>query len=735
MDVHLLSPCTVLALPWQANPGEFRMTFVARVTCDLVDGGEARIAEEQDHPSGDEGYADGEEGAGSLRRASDAAFFKPRADVLLTGSAHAPGGRPVPMVRAGLRVGSLSKTVAVVGRRWLGGRPGVVLRMPDPEPFVEMPLRYENAFGGDGCDANPVGKGRDGRELPNLEIPGSFVTDLKADAEPACFAPLRPGWSPRSGMVGTYKGDWFEKRWPCFPPDFDWGWFNAAPRDQQVEGYLRGDEALVLENLHPEIPRFECRLPGIRMRVFIEAGGAGDPEATEFIEVPANLDTLAIDMDAGRIGLVWRAVADIRSDEGEEIVNLVLGSEPMSSAPASPAGFEQRFREHLEKGDPDEEEFEVFELGDGGPDIDDDEEIARLEAEIARAEAEMRQAIKRADLDPDKVIAEGQRAAEKELRGVAAKHGLDAAFVYPLTRADLDRQLAAGESLAGQNLGGLDLGGLDFKGVDLSEADLTGASIEGAVFDGADLRGANLGGARASGSRWIKAQLDDADLTGAVFSKAEFDEVSLAGTMAEQADFEEARFTGCLAREAIFAEGRFGGASFERCDLSVADFSEAALERAVMRDCQLDEASLVGVRAEGLDVTGCTLEKLRASEGACFRGASFTECRGRETCWDGSDLSDARLAFSDLQGGLFEKSILAGADLEGADLGNAMMKKADLRGAALRDANLFLAGMQGADLRGADLRGANLFGVDFLDARLDDCKLEGANLRRTTLAP
>ena len=725
MDIHLLTPCTVLALPWQVNPGDYRMTFVAKATCDLVAGGEARLVEEPLYPSGDEGYADDEEGAGSLRCASDAAFLKPRADVLLTGTAHAPGGRAVPMLRATLQVGSMSKTIAVLGRRRLGGRPGVALRMPDPEPFVQMPLRYENAFGGEGDARNPVGKGRDGQELPNLEFPGRLVTDLNGKTEPACFGPLRAEWLPRSGMVGTYKGDWFEKRWPCYPLDFDWGWFNSAPRDQQVEGYLRGDEALLLENLHPETPRYESRLPGLRMRVFLEI--RNPDETTQFVEVPANLDTLSIDMDRECLGLVWRAVADIRSDEGEEIVNLVIDSEPMSSAPASVEEAERRFRKHLEKEEADEEEFEVFELGGG--DVD-----AGLEEEMARAEEEMRKVIEEADRDPDEVLAEGRRLAEEALREAVVKFGLDVAIDDPLMREDVEQRLAAGESLAGRNLVGVDLSGMNFSGVDLSEANLIGARLEGAVFDGADLQGASLNEVQAAGSRWTKAKFDEADLTAAVFTDAEFNDVSLAGVMAEQASFDRARFNGCAAREAIFAESSFAGCRFEGCDLSVADFSEAVLEQAVIKDSKLNEASLTGVRAEGLEVNRCTLAKLRASEAACFRGAAFTWCQGAEANWEDSDLTGARLAFSDLEDAFLEKCILAGADLEAADLKNAFMKKADLRGAVLRDANLFMAGMQGANLEGADLRGANVFGVDFLDAELKQCKLEGANVRRTILA-
>ena len=68
MEVHCLTPCTILALPWQVNPGEFRMTFVVKSTYDLAPGETACLADVQLPPSGDEVYDDDEEGAGSLRR-------------------------------------------------------------------------------------------------------------------------------------------------------------------------------------------------------------------------------------------------------------------------------------------------------------------------------------------------------------------------------------------------------------------------------------------------------------------------------------------------------------------------------------------------------------------------------------------------------------------------------------------------------------------------------------------
>ena len=113
-------------------------------------------------------------------------------------------------------------------------------------------------------------------------------------------------WAPRAGMVGTaYGAAWRKLRSPFYAEDFDWSHFNAAPRDQQLERYLRGDEEVVFENLHPEAPRFAKRLPGVRVRAFV------DDVHGRVREVALHLDTLFADLPAGRLFLTWRGMEDL----------------------------------------------------------------------------------------------------------------------------------------------------------------------------------------------------------------------------------------------------------------------------------------------------------------------------------------------------------------------------------------------------------------------------------------
>src|SRR5262245_37538623 len=85
--------------------------------------------------------------------AFDEGMSKGKGQGLVYGKCVPPGPpRSASYVRLGL--GSVDKKLAVVGNRvWNRGIP------TDPEPFREMPVDWAHAFGGGGCEKNPLGKG------------------------------------------------------------------------------------------------------------------------------------------------------------------------------------------------------------------------------------------------------------------------------------------------------------------------------------------------------------------------------------------------------------------------------------------------------------------------------------------------------------------------------------------------------------------------------------------------
>jgi hypothetical protein len=252
----------------------------------------------------------------SIRVPSDVSLMKPGTDVLLLGSAHAPGGHPTTQMDVSLVVGPLRKRVRVLGNRvWRSNGPGYSIT--PPEPFQAMPLVWERAFGGTDRTKsetreelrNPVGVGfrapdgekpLDGLRLPNLEDPAELISSWKQTPPPACFAPIGAHWEPRRSYAGTYDERWQQERAPHLPTDFDPRFFQLAPPGLVATGYLKGGEPVEVHGAtRSGVLRF--RLPVVQLSITYVLDGA--PQLR-----PAVLDTVIIEPDAAKLQLVWRAV-------------------------------------------------------------------------------------------------------------------------------------------------------------------------------------------------------------------------------------------------------------------------------------------------------------------------------------------------------------------------------------------------------------------------------------------
>ena len=309
------------------------IVVVVKGTFDLVtDGSIPKLSKDQiSLVESDEFF--GEPGFSCTKYESEYAPFKPRCDVLLNGSAYAPGGKPTKKVDVGLRVSSVNKVFTVVGDRYW--RVGAALAgATDPEPFEIFPFSYDVAFGGvddfhqdeekrDAYMPNPTGTGFhkykekalvNDTPLPNTEEKKKTVTSPFSEYRPMSFGVVGRSWPDRAKYAGTYNEKWMEKVFPFLPEDFDDRYFQAAPDDQQCD-YLVGGERVELLNLTPN-GRTTFVIPEIEIPVaFFPREGAA-------IRKEAVLDTLFIEPDEHRFSLVWRCQQKLSKNifEIEEIL-------------------------------------------------------------------------------------------------------------------------------------------------------------------------------------------------------------------------------------------------------------------------------------------------------------------------------------------------------------------------------------------------------------------------------
>ena len=277
----------------------------------------------------------GEPGFSAPLDETDFAPRKPACDVLLNGSAHAPGGRPATRVPVALRVGVTSKQLDVVGDRvWQAGSSGI--RASSPRPFATMRISYDLAFGGtdnesedpaehDAYMPNPVGRGFrknlknawvDGKPLPNTEEPGQPVKWPADRYRPMAFGPLGRGWEPRYRYAGTYDQRWRDEVFPFLPEDFDERYFQAAPLDQQLPIPTAGLK-VTLQGLTPDgLRHFELPFFEAPVHVFPKKGGREDRLA--------KLDTIVFEPDLERFTMQWRLARPLR-DNMFEVSQLLIG--------------------------------------------------------------------------------------------------------------------------------------------------------------------------------------------------------------------------------------------------------------------------------------------------------------------------------------------------------------------------------------------------------------------------
>lgn len=233
-------------------------------------------------------------------------------------------------------------------------------QLTEPQPALSVPLRWEYAFGGSSvvrnsehplqpdspeyllnevCYSNPLGCGwiekrqetlgytldAPLRELPapQIEAPDTPVLHLdkakhpdgQLDAtdmvrvastykyQPAGFGVVGRAWAPRLALAGTYDETWQTARWPGLPLDFDFGYWNGAPANQQIE-FPPPNLRIELFNLtDPSLTpdgQLCVELPGHRPFVLLRLNNGA------LLPLPMLTDTLRIDTDSMTLVLTHR---------------------------------------------------------------------------------------------------------------------------------------------------------------------------------------------------------------------------------------------------------------------------------------------------------------------------------------------------------------------------------------------------------------------------------------------
>lgn len=275
---------------------------------------------------------------------SEVAPFKLATDFVVIGSAAAPGGKPVLHLDAIVEIADVKKRIRVFGERICEFVQGRVPRVKDPEPFTEMEIRYERAYGGIETKSvpgmmvlyprNPMGTGFvfanradtvDGLRLPNLEDPADLLTPERLivgapEKWPGQPLPQGFGWFPkiaypRCSFVGalppfaTPGVPLKEETLGLVPknqialgrqfrlPSYDVRFNHGASLGLTVP-FLSGGEAVRLTNLTAE-GELSFSLPREKPKLALDIGSG-------FTELPAVLHTACVRVKDRQLDMIWR---------------------------------------------------------------------------------------------------------------------------------------------------------------------------------------------------------------------------------------------------------------------------------------------------------------------------------------------------------------------------------------------------------------------------------------------
>jgi hypothetical protein len=292
-------------LLWQPRRDAWLLTVVCKATFTLAPG-ELELASQQYPVTHEDSYWDDDDSR-SLAVASDLVPSKPRADIVLVGSAFALNSAPVRSLIARLVFESLDKSIEITTDRSIGPD-GTVYQGPR---FARMPLVYERAAGGPGT-RNPAGVRPGSRDaygrtpFPNI-TPVGKGGEISGAVEPVGFAPIAPSWPERRQRIGSHAALFATNAWRDQPlPDgIDHGYFNMAPPDQQLDA-IATDGVIVLEGLSREHTSLRAKLPSVRPVVSVDRGGKSE-------RPQMRADTLVIDTDQATVTIAWRGHVPLES--------------------------------------------------------------------------------------------------------------------------------------------------------------------------------------------------------------------------------------------------------------------------------------------------------------------------------------------------------------------------------------------------------------------------------------
>ncbi len=697
----------------------------------------------------------------------DANMPKPQGETVVFGNYYAPEGKPVTADRVKLKMGSINKELVVVGHRYWGGLAGPSA----PEPFKQLSLSYEYAFGGKDNPKNPSGKGMDKIDvfgemrlpLPNIENPKQLITAKSQRPNPAGFRPLDMTWQQRASKAGTYDKKWLEAYFPGLAPDMDWNYFNTVAQDQWIDGFWNGDESFQLLNMHPDKVQLNGKLPGFRTRCFVEKKNAHGSLFTE-IEMQAETTFLFPHIETGVI--LYRGSIEVKEDDATDVAQLLLAYEDLAQLPRAEEYYQEALYNRLDESKtfkymmytkdiiPDSERCGFARMLDEAGKDGDSELSKNLEVRVAaekekalasieQQKQKLAEQLSASGIDPAPHLAkfDGKQdqapddphvkkileTMEKLLPGSSTGNSADVKLEdadfsqFDVLTKQMDEMAAAKKEEAKEQLKKLIIQVEGTKAEDKVRQQVEQALVN---IDAKPLlpRPANNEAldhllAQIEKVEEIRQKMRAQGLPEQDWPVIDVDILQVTQNM------EEAN----IKLKKMYQMGAHNVVGRPPHELPM-DIVQARFEKKLQQGESLVGEDFSGVDMSGLDLSGqdlseCYLECVNFTNtqlvSANLTGAIITH----------ANLSNADLTKANLQQANLGSSILIGARLHAVNLKNAVLSKSDLTDAQLTHSNLEEVDFLEAKMAGIDMSGSTTTAANFLEMNLSGAKFVGSIMR------
>lgn len=653
-------------------------------------------------------------------RVLDLAEPKPCAEFLLAG--HVVSGTSVTLLDAAVTLGELTRKWRIQGE---SSRSTVQV-----QPFTRMPLDHKQSFGGEGCTANPHGRGyMDG--LSPILMP--LVAGRPQSAAPlASPGPMPQYFDARKSLLDKVAPQmtgkaYLETLFPGYPSSLDRRFFQLAPPEQRSSSTTWPDDlSFSLTGFRSQGEKIEGRLPKVQARVFYRDKRA--PARLASLTMQRKTVWLLPDHDMGLV--IFTGQLPLEYLLHEPLLSIMCALDSLD-APRSDAHFHQVAERRASASASDFESLYDPDLMPSGSGMNVISTPAHAPDSLCyqpgpRQDFAAHYQFLREKIDEQRLHGGEKSKPDMEKIDWEVFPETNRKVLYLLAGTPAER--IEGEIFTCQSAENLYLKKKVFQQCQFIDCTFTKAVMNSCQFEYCQFENCTFDGAIFRDCILHKSRFSDCVMQQVHIERSRLEQASFDNVRATTFQSEQTHWLGCMIGRSSLEDTVFNGGALENCSFSHCSLTGIALRSLALAGAIFERCNLRAALLESVEISKSSLLVVEADESV------WQQCRLDITTLHGD---------CTLRGVLFEHTIFQQVGLRGVDLHTCVFNQCTCHETNFSDADLSLGrflqcemagcGFKESKLQGgswikSSLQQATLYHADMRHARLEECNLLGANL-------